>query len=261
MGAKSDMLGPEVAQLTWHDYTSSTDVNCLPTFPEVEKGVKTFIEDVAPHWFQDSVRSKTSLTKFATKIQRTFELQKEIAANLYGDPLYVGLHHQNGNTDNCYFFKREDGVLDCGVFDWGSTCHLAYGTGFQGITLSAMGEMLAEYDDKLVVCWADAYHETGAPKLDVKELIFKYRIATCVSANGIFASANSINSAPETVEKIKGCPAYQSEEVLSQEFHFRFGLGMLYNRIQLFALKGDTYWDALTELKSRLHQDSQTRKA
>merc|ERR1711977_620573 len=100
---------------------------------------------------------------------------------LYADPLYIGMHHQNGNSDNCFFYKREDGAIDCGILDWGSTCSMSYGTGFMGCTISALGEMLAEYDERLVRCWLNAYHEAGACELDYEELLFRYRLATAIS--------------------------------------------------------------------------------
>merc|ERR1712151_591297 len=89
----------------------------------------------------------------------------------YSNPLYIGWGHQNGNTDNAYFFRNAEGVMDCGIFDWGSAGHMAYANEFLGSFGSCLGEMLAEYDDQLMHAFADSYHSPGAPEIDVEELI------------------------------------------------------------------------------------------
>lgn len=173
---------------------------------------------------------------------------------MYADPMYVGLFHQNGNTDNCYFYKRDDGSIDAGILDWGSTSSMAFGSGFIGCTLSALPEMLAEYDEQMVRAWCDAYHETGAPKIDYEELLFRYRISTCISAYGVY-SANTMGfQNPQTVQAQKEVyqwfSAWNCDQIRSN-FGLQFSNGMLWNRIILFVLKGDVYWDAFWKALKR----------
>lgn len=252
--AKAGKLGPEVDKIEWYKYTPLNDVNCAPAFPGSELSVKKFVQEIAPHWFPAQVKRESFMKTFCEKMAECCQEQQKIAAYLYNDPLYIGLHHQNGNSDNLYFYKDANGKIDAGVLDWGSTAPLAYGTGFMGSTISAMGEMLAEYDDKLIRCWCDAYHQTGAPRLNGQEVLFRYRLATCVSAYGIFSTANGMASPQalaETKKSFKALSAWNCEEIRAN-FGMQFQMGMLYNRILLMALKGDTYWSALTTLSKRV---------
>jgi hypothetical protein len=244
--AKADKLGPDKSKIQWYDCTPQNDVNCAPGFDGTNKNVRAFIEDIAPHWFPDKAKTPAFLDMMVTKTGEVFKHQMAIAKFLYEDPLYVGLSHQNGNTDNCYFFKREDSSVDAGVLDWGSTCHMAYATSFMGAVISGLAEMLAEYDERLIEAWLDAYHETGAARLDKKELMLRYRLATCQSAYGIMSFSNSKNN-PETKAALKGLSGYNCAEIRSS-FQWKFEFSMLYNRIMLFVLKGEKYWSAIEEM-------------
>merc|ERR1712070_1301186 len=95
-----------------------------------------------------------------------------IEGYIWKNHLYVGFGHQNGNTDNAYFYRKEDGIIDCGVLDWGSTGYYAFASEIMGGSFgSALAEMLIEYDDRLIGAFVEAYHATGATPIDVDELI------------------------------------------------------------------------------------------
>lgn len=253
--AKADKLGPEAKKLNWLPGTPDNDVNLGPSLAG-GTNARHFIEFCAPQWFSAKAKSKDFLDKFVSKFD-DFTYHKEwrkVADFIYGDPKYVGLCHQNGNTDNCYFYKGGDGAVCAGILDWGSTAPMSYASGFMGSTIGALAEMLAEYDERMVRAWADAYHATGAPKLDVDELLLRYRLATCINAAGIFSNVDTYASTPEkakmAAESFKYCSAWNCDEIRSN-FGIKFGMGMLYNRIMLFALKGDYYWSALPEFLKR----------
>mmetsp|Transcript_83087 Transcript_83087/g.144309 ORF Transcript_83087/g.144309 Transcript_83087/m.144309 type:complete len:588 (-) Transcript_83087:82-1845(-) len=251
---KAGKLGPYADTIDWMKYTPTNDVNCAPAFPGSEASAKAFIEEVAPHWFPARAKQASVMKKFCEKMADCCKNQMDIANYLYSDPNYIGLHHQNGNTDNLFFYKDANGRMEAGVLDWGSTAPLAYGTGFMGSTISALGEMLAEHDDKLIQCWCDAYHATGAPKIDDAEVLFRYRLATCVSAYGIISTLNQMvspNVIGETKKNFKDLPSWNCE-VIRANFGMQFAMGMVYNRIMLMVLKGDKYWNAIPELQKKL---------
>jgi hypothetical protein len=243
--AKANKLGPHMSQINWYPSTHANDVNCQAGFPGTGQSVPKFITDTAPHWFPDKAKSAAFLERFTLKTEEIYKIQTDIAKYLYEDPMYVGLCHQNGNTDNCYFYKNDNGTIDAGVLDWGSTTHLAYATSFMGSVISGQAGMLVEHDDRLIATWADAYHETGAPRLDIQELIFRYRLALCVSGYGIMSQCNTWNS-PDNKAALAKCSAYNCDEIRA-DFATRFGMSMIFNRIMMFVLKGDTYWSACDE--------------
>merc|ERR1712070_729681 len=113
-----------------------------------------------------------------------------------------------------------------------------------GATISGLPDMLAEHDDDMIRAWLDAYHAAGGPELDYEEVLYRYRLGTCVSALGIYSN-NVMTAANKANSKtyFKGFPAWNCDAVRN-EFGLRFGFGMNYGRIMLFVLKGDKYWAA-----------------
>jgi len=248
--AKAGKLGPENATLNWFNCGPTNDVNCMPGL-QCELGAKAFIEQVAPHWFPARARTSAFLSNFVAKFQDFDQSQDSgrVAQFLYADPLYVGLHHQNGNSDNCYFYRDSTGKINAGVLDWGSTAPMSYASGLMGTTIGAQAEMLAAHDEGMVRAWADAYNAAGAPRMDVAELLLRYRLATCINAYCIFGTVDRMRLR-DAAAMFKTLPAYNCEEI-RKDFGTRFNMSMLYNRILLFILKGDYYWSALPEMLKR----------
>lgn len=248
--AKADRLGDDLKNIKWHPTDIKTDVNALPGFPGTENSVRIFVEQVAPHWWTEPVKKKSFLDKFVKEFYAVQQGHKQLAEYIYADPKYVALHHQNGNTDNVYFYKREDGTIDAGVLDWGSTAPMAISSGLMGSTISGLAEMLAEYDEDLVRCWVDSYHAAGGPPIEYEQLLKRYRISTCISSYGIFNSANQYAS-PQAIngstEWFKTLPAWNCDAIRAN-FGMKFQFSMFYNRVTLFALKGDVYWKAAQEV-------------
>jgi len=251
--AKANKLGQFCNKINWFDCSPTNDVNCAAAMPRAHVGARAFVEHVAPHWFPAKAKEKAVLDKFETKSELVDKHFRMLVEFIYADPLYVGLCHQNGNTDNCYFYKREGDIIEAGVLDWGSTCSMSYGSGFMGSTISALAEMLIEYDVGMVHVWADAYHSTGAPKLNVDELLLRYRVATCLNAQAIYSQAamySSDKALPTSKAQFAELPTFNCEEI-RKNFGMKFGLSMTYNRIALFLLKGDSYWRAMEEVVRR----------
>lgn len=237
---KTKKLGPDESQVKWHDYTHKSDVFCAFAMPGHEKAARQLISEVAPHIFPEELRDAAFLDRFETQMAEISKAQPAIAEYIYSDGLYKGFQHQNGNTDNAYFYRRSDGALDCGLLDWGSFAHLAFASAFQGSFVSCLGNMLAEYDDRLICAWADAYHATGAPPVDVNELILQYRMVSAVSCYGCMASARGWIT-PQMKPLWENVQAY-NDEPIREDFGLKFGLSMLYHRALLWALRGDVYW-------------------
>merc|ERR1712032_106559 len=242
-----------MGKIAWYNCSTTSDVNCAVAMPRAHAGARVFAEQVAPHWFPAKAVTKPVLDSFETKFDLVDKNFKMLVEYIYADPLYVGPCHQNGNTDNCYFYKREGDIVEAGVLDWGSTCSMSYGSGFMGSTISALAEMLMEYDVGMVHVWVDAYHATGAPKLNVDELLLRYRVATCLNALAIYSQASmyaSERALPGSKAAFAKMPAFNCEEI-RKDFGMRFGMSMVYNRIALFLLRGDPYWNAVEEVLRR----------
>merc|ERR1719229_1579757 len=96
----------------------------------------------------------------------------------------------------------------------------------------------------------DAYHATGAPKLNFDELIMQYRCVSCVGIYGTFASARNFANPMMKAGLWDHVKAW-NDEPIRNDFGLKFGIGMLYNRSVLWALRGDVYFAAYEKLKSK----------
>mmetsp|Transcript_11520 Transcript_11520/g.26724 ORF Transcript_11520/g.26724 Transcript_11520/m.26724 type:complete len:584 (-) Transcript_11520:49-1800(-) len=246
---KAEKLGDEVDELSWLHCTATSDINLSIAFPGNEVHARTLIEEVVPHWFEAKLRTKAALDKLCQQLVDICAQQDAIVKFMYADPLYIGFHHQNGNTDNAYFYKRDDGRIDCGLYDWGSTARMCYLSGLMGCFVSAQAEMLAEHEERLIKIWLDAYHDTGAPRLSEADFLFRYRLATAVQAYGICGSAKGllVDGVKDSVAKT---PAYNCPEITSN-FFIKFQTSMLYNRLTLLLLKGDVFHDAVKAFSAK----------
>lgn len=71
--SKANKLGPEVEKINWWNCTSKpgVDVNASPGMPGSAAGIKSFIEVVAPHWFEAHPKAKTK--KFLDTFVKNFD--------------------------------------------------------------------------------------------------------------------------------------------------------------------------------------------
>merc|ERR1712190_354689 len=145
-------------------------------------------------------------------------------------------------TDNAYFYRNAEGIMDAGIFDWGSAGHMAYAQEFMGSFGSCLGEMLAEYDDRLMHCFADAHNSTGAPEIDVDELILHYRLTMSASACQMLGMVLPYLSQkhPQGRPFWKDIKKYNDDKI-RDIFVVKFGFSMLYNRVVLLSLRGEAY--------------------
>jgi len=240
--AKAGRLGPEQGELPWYDCTAQTDPCTAASTPDVVETLAHFILNVAPHWYPDEAKGAW-LGRFAEKSRRVLEHQRQLGEFLYSDPRYMGLHHENANIDNAFYFRRDDGSLDCGMFDWAATCHLSYATGIMGCTVACLWETLAEYQEDLMKCWFDAYHAAGAPRLEWRRLMLHYRVATLIGAYGIF----SMTRGQVDAGIYRQCESWRDDRV-NEFFGSKYMHGMIYNRVMLMINMGDYFWNALEEI-------------
>lgn len=244
---KVGKLGPDTDRITWSP--AGPD---LRDIPDMTPHLQAFVQDVAPQIWPDSVKSAQFwrlLKMFGPMFQKHGAAFQQY---LYSNPLYVGFSHQNGNTDNAYFYRDSGGVLECGILDWGSAGHMAYASEFMGAFGSCLAEMLAEYDDLLIRAFADAYHETGAPAVDVDELIVQYRVAMSASTFQMMATCLQFISERHPLGKPfwKDVKQYTDDKIRS-DFGTKFTVSMLYNKVVLMSLRGEAYCKSMQDWVKR----------
>lgn len=90
------------------------------TFSQKLNTATKFFSETAKILYPDYVTTDAFQIKFHRWLMATNAYMEEIQYYKHGEDLkYTSLGHCNLNIDNAYFWRDENGELDCGVFDWG----------------------------------------------------------------------------------------------------------------------------------------------
>merc|ERR1711933_37009 len=142
--------------------------------------------------------------------------------------------------------------INAGLFDWAGTCHMTFASGISGCTVSMDAEAIAFDGEALMQCWLDAYHSTGAPKLEFGKLMLHYKLSTLIGSYGIFGIAGQMLGVggPEVWQ---GAPTFKEVDNLVKAgvIHANYTIGMLYHRFRLIGIAGDMFWDSIDEMLQR----------
>jgi len=78
------------------------------------------------------------------------------------DPEFIVFGHPNLCSDNAWFWRDEDGRLNCGILDWGAAMYQCLGSMIANCLGQADYEMLTEHERDLIRGFADTARECGA---------------------------------------------------------------------------------------------------
>merc|ERR1719203_412655 len=78
----------------------------------------------------------------------------------------TALGHMNLNVDNAYFWRDDDGVLDCGVFDWGGMGSSSYGSKLWWWYYCMDFEVFKKHLSKMLDAFCKEYRASGGPSVD-----------------------------------------------------------------------------------------------
>ena len=92
--------------------------------------------------------------------------ESAIWAHLTSAKDYIALAHWNANVDNAWFWTDADGVLRCGLMDWGCVSQLNLAMAIWGAMSGAETDMWDSHFDEFVALFCDEVHASGGAKLD-----------------------------------------------------------------------------------------------
>jgi len=95
-------------------------------------------------------------------------------------PHMIALQHTNLQADNAYYWRNSKGELDCGIIDWGGASPSNVSAGVLcGCLTGAEGEILHEYDVRLLRCFKDEYYRECGIELDLEEMERLWHLQYC----------------------------------------------------------------------------------
>jgi hypothetical protein len=141
------------------------------TTDKLDRRIGRLAEFVATHpgLMPDNVRSPEFLDRLAVEAPQVLQAESAVWSHLTDAKEYLALSHWNANVDNAWFWT-EDGVLRCGLMDWGCVSQLNLAMAIWGAMSGAETELWDNHFDEFLALFCDEVHASGGPKLDPAHL-------------------------------------------------------------------------------------------
>lgn len=120
-----------------------------------------------PGLLPDNLRSPTFLTRLPAVLPTLLGREPDVWHELRSSPELVALCHWNANVDNAWFWRDEAGALQCGLMDWGCVGRMNVAMAIWGAMCSAETDLWDHHLGDLLNCFAEEYHRSGGPVVDV----------------------------------------------------------------------------------------------
>jgi hypothetical protein len=117
-----------------------------------------------------NVRAAAFLARLRFELPRLLEVEPYVWRYLRERTEYVALCHWNANVDNAWFWRDADGVLNCGLMDWGCVGRMNVAMALWGALCSAETALWNHEFDALLALYADVFRANGGAELDVVAL-------------------------------------------------------------------------------------------
>lgn len=119
-----------------------------------------------------NVGSPTFIARLRDEIPLFAHHEQTVARQLADDSDYVALCHWNANIDNAWFWRdgEGDGVLRCGLMDWGCVGQMNLGMAVWGAMSGAETDMWDSHLDELLDLFVAEFQRSGGPRLEPERL-------------------------------------------------------------------------------------------
>jgi hypothetical protein len=176
-----------------------------------------------PQLFAGHIRSPQFIREFKDAVPRFLEHELAIRQFLHNEPDFIALCHWNANIDNAWFWRNADGVLECGLMDWGRAGQMNVAAALYGSLSSAEPEVWDEHLDSLLKLFTDEFARCGAPALDPEELKLHLHLFTAMMGLAYLMDAPPIirKEIPDLAKATSRFdPRFQQNENARVQIHF-----------------------------------------
>jgi hypothetical protein len=182
---------------------------------KVDAAVRFMGED-AKQIFPSFCADKSFQTKIYNVLMTLNAYSAETAYWRHSDQDYISLTHNNLNVDNAFFWRNEEGEMELGVLDWGSTGQRSLGFKMWWWLYCSDFDVLTEKMDDYLQCFVDTYAEYGGPVLDKAKLKNHFIITAMEQMQGLCAAVPQI---------FRMCPKKQWPDI-KDRYDSRIGLNI-----------------------------------
>lgn len=148
--------------------------------PNIAEGFVQLCEDFIRkdtwHTFPREWTTKEYLDRFFGETKEMSPYLNQMAWYTSIMPEYWTLAHPNAMIDNAFYWRDGDGVVQCGMLDWGGCSHMPMTRSLAGCWIAAEPALMDEYEDGLLRCFLDEYEKCCGLKLDYDEMTLHLRL-------------------------------------------------------------------------------------
>jgi hypothetical protein len=196
----------------------------LAAFTETHPGL------LPPH-----VRTPGFLARLSEEAHDVLRREEDIWHSLRAAENHIALCHWNANVDNAWFWRDGDGVLQCGLMDWGCVSRLNLAMALWGALCAAETGIWDNHFDELLVLFCTEMEGAGGPPPD--PVLLRRHLMLYMALMGITwlldVPARITNRLPDAdVGTTRGDPRIRDDEGL------RAPLQMFTNVLNLWQTEG-----------------------
>ncbi|MGV0604999.1 hypothetical protein [Mycolicibacterium sp. XJ1904] len=138
------------------------------TADQLERRLRRLAEFVEHHegLFAENVRSSSFLSQMTAEAPELMRREADVWQQLSGDTDYLALCHWNANVDNAWFWRDDDGELQCGLMDWGCVSRMHVSMAIWGSLSGAETSLWNNHLDELLEMFCKEVLASGGPVLD-----------------------------------------------------------------------------------------------
>lgn len=148
--------------------------------------------DRFPQLLPRNVTSHEFLSELAHHAPRFHAHEIAIKEFLHGKPEFIALCHWNANIDNGWFWRNAEGVLECGLLDWGRVNQMSIAQAIFGALCAAETQLWDDHLDEILSLFAREFRAAGGPTIDADELKFHLQLFTALTGIAWIMDAPSI---------------------------------------------------------------------
>ena len=115
--------------------------------------------------------------------------QRRLANFLQSDPSMIAFCHWNANIDNAWFWRDDDGQLQCGLMDWGHAGRMNIAYSLWGCLSGAHFDIWRNGIDELVDVFVTTFNEHDMVGLDGENVRRHFRIYAALMGLSYFMDA------------------------------------------------------------------------
>ncbi len=162
-----------------------------------------------PKLFPENVRAPQFREQFIGDVPGLVAAKDRIREVLYGNPDFIAFAHWNANIDNCWFWRDEEGVLQCGFMDWANAGQISVAQSVSGVISGAEPFIWNEHLDELLKVYIEEYAAQGGPQLSLDEMRLHNLLIVAIS--GVAHAMGAPIAIERDIQDIDAVESYRAQ--------------------------------------------------